>query len=300
MNKKILAALAAGSAIVLLAGCAGGGSDDTSGKPSAAAEPELVRIGVVDASQEYWSLLTEKAAEEGIEVELVNFSGYTEENPALTQDQIDLNLFQHLQFLGQYNVEAGEDLVPIGATLIYPLGLYSNEHADVSEIPDGGEITIPNDPTNQGRALSVLEAAGLITLTGDVNNPTPADIDEAASKVTVTPIDAAQTVASLASVDGAVINNNFIADAGIDPESRLFADDPTIAAAQPYINVIVARAEDKDNPTYQRIVELYHSPEVQEAAVEASAGTGIPVTDVSQEELQEILTRVEDDASAAK
>ncbi len=292
MNKnKLLAALAAVPLLALLAGCSAGPAAGDQGPSSDA--PVIVKIGVVDEAQDYWPLLIEKAKAEGIDVQLVNFAGYTEENPALSQKQIDLNLFQHLQYLGQYNVEAGDDLVPIGATLIYPLGLYSNEYSDVKSIPKGGTVAVPNDPTNLARALFVLQAADLITLAGTPTDPTVADIDKAKSKVAVTPIDAAQTVASLVSVDAAIINNNFLTDAGIDPATRLFADDPSLESAQPYINVIVARAEDKDNPVFATIVALYHEAEVEAAAVKASANTGIPVTDVTPAELQKILSRIQ-------
>lgn len=290
-KKKLLSTLAVLPLVALLAGCSGGAAAEE--KASVSDEPVVVKIGVVDEAQDYWPLLITKAKAEGIDVQLVNFAGYTEENPALAQKQIDLNLFQHLQYLGQYNVEAGDTLVPIGATLIYPLGLYSNKYRDVASIPDGSTVAIPNDPTNQARALFVLQAADLVTLSGTPSDPTVADLDGEASRVKVTPIDAAQTVASLGSVDAAIINNNFLTDAGIDPATRLFADDPSLESAQPYINVIVARAEDKDNAIFAKIVALYHEAEVQAAAVKASAGTGIPVTDVTPAELQSILARIQ-------
>ena len=106
------------------------------------------------------------------------FPPSTQANPALDSGEIDLNLFQHLQFLAEYNVGTDSDLTPVGATLVVPLGLYSKKHTSVEDIPQGGSVAIPNDPSNQARALLVLQEAGLISLTGGGNSlSTPADID---------------------------------------------------------------------------------------------------------------------------
>ena len=121
---------------------------------------------------------------------------------------------------------------------------------------------------------------------------TPADIDTSASKVTVAPVDAKQTVTSLPSADAAVINNNFALDAKLDPSKALYNDDPSKPAAQPYINAFVSRAADKDNPTYLKIAELYHDPAVTKAVVDASEGTAVIVTKPAAE-LQTILTNLE-------
>lgn len=257
-----------------------------------------VKIGVTDGAQNHWTILKQKAAAEGINVETVNFSDYTQANPALSQKQLDLNEFQHLLYLANYNVSNNDTLVPIGSTFIVPLPLYSQKHTSLDEIPQGGKIAIPNDPTNQARALLVLQSAKLISLkNGGTVFSTPADIDTANSKVTVTPVDAAQTVAALPSVDGSIVNNNFAADAKLDPTKALYKDDPSSASAEPYINAFVARAADKDNPTYQKIVKLYHDPEVLAAAKSDSKDTAVTV-DRPASDLQSILdglqTKVKD------
>src|SRR5690606_27916022 len=115
---------------------------------------------------DYWNTFTDLAEEEGISVELVNFSDYQLPNQGLTDGDLDLNQFQHLQFLASYNTATDSDLTPIGATAVYPLGLYSTKHDSVEDIPDGGEIAIPNDDTNQARALPALQEAGLLTPRG--------------------------------------------------------------------------------------------------------------------------------------
>ncbi|WP_411157547.1 MetQ/NlpA family ABC transporter substrate-binding protein [Nocardia farcinica] len=252
---------------------------------------DVVRIGTTE-SDPSWDVFEQKAREQGITLQITNYSDYSQPNIALTQRQIDVNLFQHLQFLGEYNVANNADLTPIGATQIVPLGLYSKKHTSLADIPAGGEIAVPNDPSNQARALFVLQAAGLVKLSSDTRTPSPADIDRNASKVRVTPVDAAQTALSLNSVDGSVINNTFLERSGVDPKSALFKDDPSSPGAEPYINAFVTRAEDKDDPTYQKLVEIWHDPQVQAAVAESSKGTSVEVRR-SGAELEQILQRVQ-------
>ncbi|WP_280236685.1 MetQ/NlpA family ABC transporter substrate-binding protein [Nocardia cyriacigeorgica] len=272
---------------VLLAAIAFGvtacGSDSSSG--------DVVRIGTTE-DDHAWEVFEEKAEDAGITLDIVTFSDYSQPNSALSQRQIDVNLFQHLQFLGQYNVANDDDLTPIGATQIVPLGLYSKKHDALTAIPKGASIAIPNDPTNQARALFVLQSAGLLKLTGGGGQPTPADVDAGASTVQVTPVDAAQTALSLASVDGSIINNTYLERAGIDPKSALYKDDPASPGAEPYINAFVTRAADKTNPTYLKLVEIWHSPEVQQAVAETSKGTSLEVLRPGPE-LEQILARVQ-------
>ncbi len=272
MLRTLARTLAAASAVALLAACAGT-SDAASDAGDAS---EVVRIGVVGASEDYWKVFTDAAAEEGIEVELVNFTDYTQPNPALSQGQLDLNQFQHLQYLAQYNVGTDDDLTPIGATAVYPLGLYSKKFTSIDEIPAGSEIAIPNDPTNQARALLVLQDAGLLKLKdGGTSVAIPADIIEAESTVTVTPVDATQTAVALNSVAGSIINNDFLKDAGLASTDALYQDEADSPGARPYINIWVARAEDKDNATYLKLVEIYQTPAVQEASLDNSGGTAV-------------------------
>ena len=248
------------------------------GSGSATAKTVTVKIGTTEASSPYWPVLKQAAAKEGIDIQTVNFRDYTQANPALAGGQIDLNLFQHLQFLANYDVQAKQDLVPIGSTLVVPLPLYSKKHASVQDIPQGGTIAIPNDATNQARALLVLQKAGLLKLkNGGSTLATPADIEASASKVTVIPVDAAQTAPALSSADGAIVNNNFALTAGIDPKSAIFQDDPKSKTAEPYINAFVARAKDKDNATYKKIAELYHTKAVTDAVLAESKNTAVIV-----------------------
>lgn len=281
------------TAVLALSAC--GGADEAAPATGSAEDP--VRIGVVNSGDDYWTTFTDLAEEEGISVELVNFSDYQLPNQGLTDGDLDLNQFQHLQFLANYNTATGSDLTPIAATAVYPLGLYSLKHDSVEDIPEGGEIAIPNDDTNQARALLVLQEAGLVALRdGGSAFSTPADVLEDESKVTVTPVDAAQTALALQDVDASIINNDFVGDADLTSEDAIFSDDPDSSAAEPYINVWVARGADADNEVFQQLVEIYHSPEVEEGVLEASGGTGV-IKDNSAAELQEILAGIQEDAS---
>lgn len=260
-----------------------------------------VRIGTTEAGASFWPIYKKKAAEQGINIEPITFNDYNQPNRALAQKQLDLNYFQHIFFLTNYNVENNDSLIPLEATYIVPLGLHSKTHDKLSQIPSGGNIAIPNDATNQGRALLLLQSAGLIKL-NDGGSPlsTPADIDASASKVKVTPVDAAQTVTSLPSVDGAVINNNFANDAGIDPKAALFADSAKSDNAAPYINVFAARPEDKNNETLLKAIKIWHDPEVAKAVLKDSNNSAVLVKDRSQAELQHITDGLQADLKKAR
>lgn len=284
-----VAVVGIGAAIVVpqLTGGDGGG---------AGGEGELrtVRIGVVDESAGHWPVLQELLVEEGIDLELVNFSDYTLANPATEQGEVDLNLFQHLAFLSGYNVDNDADLQPIGGTVVVPLPVYSTEWTSIEEVPEGGEIAVPNDETNLGRALGVLEEAGLVVLTTeDGATPVIEDVDEAASRVVVTPVSADQTAGALSSVDAAVINNNFALDAGIDPESAIFEIPPTGEASLPWYNAFVTTADRVDDEDLLTITRLYHSPEVTDIVEEESGDTAI-IVDNDGEELREVLAELEE------
>jgi D-methionine transport system substrate-binding protein len=297
-HRRAIGTLGALAAVALtLTACAPPGSSDADEAAAGGAE-DPVRIGVVSAGEEYWDTFAQAAQDAGIEVEIVNFSDYQLPNQGLTDGDLDLNQFQHLQFLAGYNVNAGADLTPIGATAVYPLALYSTEHAAVEDIPEGGEVAIPNDDTNQARALLVLQEAGLITLADGGNSfSTPADVIAEESTVTVTPVDAAQTALALQDVDASIINNDFVGDAGLTEDDALFTDDPDSAAAEPYINVWVSRAEDADDETFAQLIDIYHTPEIEEAVLKASGDTGV-IKDNDAAELQRILDDIETNLQA--
>lgn len=282
-NKKAL--IAGGVAVLLVIGAGSAWAlsrgDDT----------KQVSIGTTEASQPYWAEFVKVAKDRGIDVKLVNFSDYTQADPALQQGQLDTNSFQHLQFLADFNVKNKTDLKAVGSTYIVPLSLYSKKYTSLSQLPANAQVAIPNDPTNQARALLVLQKAGLITLkNGGNSQSTPADVQT--SKIKITPVDAAQTVTSLPSVGAAIVNNNFALDAKLDPSKALYKDNPTGSESDPYINVFAVRAADVDNSTYKELVSIYHDPKVLAALKAQTKNTAI-VVNKTPAELNSILTKLE-------
>ena len=264
-------------------------------------ESNPVKIGVVGATDPQWPLFKQKAQDAGIYVDIVDFQDYTSENPALDSGDLDLNEFQHLLYLANYNVQNSKDLQPIGGTAVYPLGLYSTKAKSLDDITAGSTIAIPNDETNQARALGVLKAAGLITLKGDWTAfSTPADVDTAASKVKVTPLKAEQVANALndPQVIAGVVNNDYVADAGLKPTDALYQDDAESEEARPYINAFVARKADVNNETYLKLVKIFQSKDVLDKLQENSGGTAALADSYSAEDLQGFLADIEKDAKA--
>ncbi|GAB3465009.1 MetQ/NlpA family ABC transporter substrate-binding protein [Actinophytocola sediminis] len=257
-------------------------------------EAETVRIGVVGASDPYWETYQRAAADEGITVEIVDFTDYAQPNPALAEGEIQLNQFQHIVYLADYNVANNQNLVPIGATAIYPLGLYSKRYQSTADIPAGETVAVPNDASNQARSLLVLQSAGLIKLKSGGNIFSDlADVDEAASKVTVTALDAELTATSLDDLAAAVINNDFVERAGLSFDDAIAKDDPADDKALPYVNVFAAREQDKDNATYTKLVEIYqNSQPVLDGVQEVSGGTAV-FAKTSPDDLRSSLDDVE-------
>jgi D-methionine transport system substrate-binding protein len=290
----LLGALVALAVVIGLVVALTGGDDDSEAN-------ETVRLGVVGASDPYWETYRKAAEAEGIDVEILNFDDYNQPNPAVSEGELDLNQFQHIVFLADYNVAADDDLQPIGATAIYPLGLHSKKYDSVEEIPDGAVVAVPNDASNQARALVLLQSAGLIELkSGGSIFSDLADVDTGASKVEVKALDASLTATSLGDLAGAVVNNDFVEKAGLDFDAALAQDDPNDPNALPYANVFAAPADELDNPTYQKLVEIYQeNPDVQQGVMEVSGDTAVmlstPVAD-----LQASLAKVEADTRAQK
>lgn len=297
MSRRFITLAAAAAALALATGLAGCASADAGATGSDGAD-DVVKIGVVGKSDPQWAAFEKAAKDEGIEIELVDFGSYELPNPALTEGEIDLNQFQHVIYLAQYNEAAGEDLVAIGSTQTYPLGLYSSKYEDVKDIAEGETVAVPDDASNQARGLLVLQSAGLIELK-DGGSPFSdlSDIDEAKSKVKVTALEAALTPEALPDVAAAIINNDFVEEAGLKFDDALFTDDASDPAAAPYVNIFASRADDADNETYLKLIEIFQTDEaVQKGLAESSGGTGVTVQ-LSQEDLANTLKTVQKDVA---
>ena len=281
--KKFVAALAVVPLVFSLAAC--GSSSNGNG------DSKKITIGVV-GNETANQVLKDEAAKQGITIEYSEFTDYAQPNPAVDAGDNNMNRFQHIAYLANYNVSSGKDLQIVGSTNIYPMAIFSKKHKKVDEIPQGGTIAIPNDSVNEARALLLLKAQNLVTFKSEVHTPTHNDIDTGKSKVKVTPVDAAQTVVSLDSVDAAVINNTFLADAGLSPSDALAQDDPNNPDARRYVNLFVAQKDKANDETYKKVVEIFHSKTVQDAVKEDSKNTAVEVN-LSQDELKKALENEE-------
>lgn len=294
MKKIFRLGLLAILSVAVLSACSANGSG------SNANEKVHVKIGVSGSEDTYWDVLKKKAEAKNIEIELISFSDYTLPNKALANKEVDLNSFQHLAFLSQFNVENDVNIVPIGATIIAPMALYSEKFKNVSDIPDGSKIAIPDDPSNQGRALKLLQSAGLIKLKQDAGlYPTTDEIEGNPKKLEIVPVVAQQTPRVLSDVAASAVNSGVATDAGLKLDGAIYKDDASSEEAKPYVNVFAARAEDKDNATYKTIVDLYHDADVAEAVKQDSKGANV-VVDQSAEELQATLDKLVADVKAQK
>lgn len=261
MKKITTGILILASALLLLAGCGKGSAKQS--------DNQKVKLGVVGSDTRTWDFVKEKLAKDGIDLEIVEFTDYNQPNAALNDKEIDLNSFQHQIFLDNYNNEHGTKLTSIGNTVNSPLGIYSEKIKSVDELKDGDEISIPNDPTNGGRALILLQKAGLIKVNATKNNlPTVEDITENNKQLKITELDAAQTARSLQDVAAAIINGGMAIDAGYSPKQDAIFFEPVDDESRPYVNIIVARPEDTDNQTYQKIVAAYQQDDVKDFILE--------------------------------
>lgn len=259
-------------------------------KGNAEGDTVKVKIGVNGADGVQWPILKEKAAKEGIEIELIEFADYTLPNNALAQGDIDINAYQHFSFLSQYVKESGEDLVPIGTTMFAPLGVYSEKIKDIAEIKEGDKIAIPDDPSNQARALRLLESADLITLSDDFGLfGDPSKVVENPLNLDIVPMVAQQTPRVLPDVTAAIINNGIAGQAGFSPgEDPIYKESGGDESIHPYVNLIAAQGKDKDNKTYKRIVELYQEEDIEKAIEEDTKG-GSYLTILTQDEMDKVF-----------
>ncbi|KUM35283.1 MetQ/NlpA family ABC transporter substrate-binding protein [Arthrobacter sp. EpRS71] len=287
MKNRLLVAAVGLIAALSLSACGGASSGS-----STSANTKVV-IGVDDGAEEHWTILKSKLKDQGIDLEVKNFTDGAQINTATQQGQVDINLFQHLKYLSQFNVNSNGTLVPVGATAVYPLALYSEKFKSVGELPADAEVAIPNNPTNQARALLNLQTAGLLQLKDGGNSlSTPAEITS--SKIKVVPVDSNQTVNALkGTTDAAVVNNTQAQKGGLGDEKIIFKEDLNSESLAPYINGFVVKADRKDDPTWKKIVDAYHTPEVEASVTKLNDGNLQFKADWTAAKLQEVLTAEE-------
>ena len=273
--KKILSFLIV--AILVLSACGG-----NNGKK--------LTIGVASNDTKAWEKVKELAKKDDIDLEIKHFSDYNVPNKALSDGDIDLNAFQHFAFLDQYKkAHKDTNIEALSTTVLAPLGIYSDKVKNIKDVKKGAQVAIPNDVSNQARALKLLESAGLIKLKKNFGlNGTTKDIESNPKDLKIKAVDAQQTARALSDVDISVINNGVATKAGKDAKKDpIYLEKASSDAVKPYINVVAVNSKDKDNKTYKKIIELYHSKEAQKALKEDTKDGEKPV-DLSKKEIEEI------------
>lgn len=228
----------------------------------AAAKPVVLKVGAsVVPHAEILNFIKPKLLKQGIDLKVVTLDDEGQLNPALDEKQIDANYFQHVPYLESVAKEKGYKFSVVAKVHVEPIGVYSSKIKSIKELKDGATIAIPNNPSNEFRALVLLENNGLIKLKKGIANyeATPADIADNPRKFKFAEVDAPQLPRSLADVDAAVINTNIVLEAKLDPKSALIRED----AKSPYANVIVVRKGDEKRPEIQKLVKAITSPDVK-------------------------------------
>lgn len=222
-------------------------------------------VGVMSGPEEQLMEAAKKVAFQkyGLDIKVVTFSDYNMPNTALCEKKINANIFQHLPFLEQQMKNQPCELVPIAKTFVFPMGLYSRKITNLNQLENQAVVAIPNDPTNEARALLLLQKANLIGLRDGVTvYATPNDVIENPKQLKFVELDAAQLPRTLGDVAIAAINTTFAVPAGLSPKTALFAE----SSSSPYANLIVVRKNEMNNPLILNLVAAYHSPEVTAAA----------------------------------
>ncbi|MEZ2131590.1 MULTISPECIES: MetQ/NlpA family lipoprotein [unclassified Sinorhizobium] len=262
-RRAALAAIAASAVLVAF----------TTPAPSFA-EDKSIKIGIMAGEDEdVWRVVTAEAAKKGLKIETVIFNDYTQPNEALERGEIDANAFQHKPYLDNQIQTHGYHIVPVGYTGIWPIGLYSKKHKAVAELPEGAVIGVPNDPSNEGRALLVLQNEGLIKLReGSGILATVADVTENPKKLDIRELDAGIVGRSTDDLDAGVVNTDWALKSGLSPAERI-AQEPI--ADNPYRNFIAVKQENEKADWVKTLVSSYQNDTVKAEFDKVYKGTGL-------------------------
>jgi D-methionine transport system substrate-binding protein len=243
---------------------------------SARAEQQTVRIGIMSGEDEdVWRVVAANAAQHGIDVKVTAFADYTQPNEALAQHDLDANSFQHKPYLDAQIAARHYAIVPVGFTYVQPIGLYSRKHPSVASLPTGATIGVPNDPSNEGRALLLLQAQGLIKLRSGVGLlPTARDIASNPKQLQIKELDAGIVGRAIGDLDAAVVNTDWAIKAGIRiPQERIAQEK---VDGSPYRNFIAVNEKDVNAPWVRTLVTSYQQPNVAAKILAVYHGATLP------------------------
>lgn len=273
MKKRLALLLAAVCCVAAITGC-GASKEETK------AADETVKLSVAASPTPHAEILNEAKAllaDKGIELEVIEFTDYVQPNLVVDEGDIDANYFQHTPYLDSFNEEQGTALVSAGAIHYEPLGIYPGKSNDLTNIPAGAEIIVPNDTTNEARALMLLEVNGIIKLKeGAGLKATKADIEEYLFDVEIVEMEAAQVAKSAADADFVVVNGNYALLADFAIEDALAIEEADSEAAKTYANIIAVREGDEARAEIQTLIEVLKSAEIKSYIESTYAGAVLP------------------------
>ena len=296
MKKKLLATvLTAALALGAITGCGSQKTEETAATDRSAAttisettastreaeaakdgETRVVKLGLTGVIYEdIWNPIKEKLAGEGIDLQYVQFSDFSLPNAALDAGEIDINAFQHHAYFNNDTEKNGYDLTAIGDTFIIAMNIYSDQIQSIDELKDGDTVAIPDDASNGGRALKVLESAGIIEIDPDAGaNPTVSDITNYKVQVDITELGASTIPSVIPDFTIAVVNGNYALDYGIDPSTAIFKESEYDDDS--YFCLIAVKSGNADDPVYQEIVKLFQSEETKQIFEDKFGGYFVP------------------------
>ena len=272
---RLFASLALSAGIAVgLAGCGDKGAPAQT-KADAAPQTVTLKVGVSPVPHaDIINFVTPQLEKEGVKVKVIEFNDYVQPNLALAEKELDANFFQHKPYLESFAKDRNLKLVPLVAVHIEPMGVYSKKFKDLKSLPEGAKIAVPNDPTNGGRALKVLETAGILKVRPEAGIlASPADIVDNPKHVKIVEVEAAQLPRALDDVDAAVINSNYALAAKLNPTKDAIAIE---SKDSPYANVVVVRAGDENRPELQKLKNALLTPEVKKFLEEKYQGAVVP------------------------
>ena len=280
--KKLLALAAALVLCLGLAACGGAPAGEAEPKedPGTASEPVTLKIGATPAPhQEILEQVVDVLAEQGITLEIVPYNDYIAPNTAVEEGENDANFFQHITYMDNFNAERDTHLVNAGSIHYEPMGIYAGKSDSLDNVPDGAVIAVPNDTTNEGRALLLLQDLGLLTLKEDAGlEATPNDIASNPKNLQFKELEAAMLPQTIDEVDFSVINSNYALDAGLDPtKDALSSEDAQSDAAQAYTNIIAVKEGRENDEAIKALVAALQSDEIKAFIETTYKGSVVPM-----------------------
>ena len=282
MNKKFLSLILALALSASLTACGSSDTTETTDDTDSGDTAETVTLKVAASPTPHAEILEQVKpilAEQGIDLVITEYGDYIVPNTAVDEGDEDANYFQHTPYLEQFNAENGTDLVSAGKIHYEPMGIYAGKTASLEELPDGATIAVPNDATNEARALQLRAAQGLIEIDPEAGlNATPNDITSNPKNLEFTELDAAMIPNTIEEFDLNVINSNYALQAGLNPaEDALASEDASSDAAQTYANIVAVKAGHENDPAIVALVDALHSEEIQEFINTTYAGSVLPI-----------------------